>query len=423
MKRFVNNATNSGNLLDINKNIIKNGTNSSNNGIKLENINTKLEDSKSSKNSFNDRKVVNVINQFDIKSIFGLSALRDNVVETGDSSVVNNFGGAEYELTASGGLAQLTTVERGRYTAGSSLEIGMGVRIGTINNQSTVIKYGYFDDDDGIYFVVKWNASENKHDLYLEIKRKGVITHTIPRANFFDKLDGLGPSKATLDFSVGNIWRIDFTWYGYGQINFSYITNVGTDRQKPILLYSITPSDTTSINNPNLPLRASVNSSSVDNIYIAGRQCSVIGSSSPTYRLNGVYRTGISVEQSQTPLMTLRRKTGFQGAETQIYEVDIISSGDIELEFRSGSTLDTVSFEQLSSNPDEETTVEKSITGTTVSGGIPIYKTILPSGKNTVVTSKFSYNLNEFETITITAVRYDTGGATVDICVRIKEGW
>lgn len=108
---------------------------------------------------FGENRVIQTQNQFDVKSIFGLTALRDNAITTGASTIVNNFGDAEYTLTANAGREFRATAERGRYTAGSSLELGIGVRMGPINSQSTVIKYGYYDDDNGFYFVVKWNPS------------------------------------------------------------------------------------------------------------------------------------------------------------------------------------------------------------------------------------------------------------------------
>lgn len=380
--------------------------------------------------AFDEVKTAPTNIQFDVKSIYGISALRDNVSTTGTSTVVNTIGGPEYILTGEGGKAELSTVQRGRYVSGSNIQIGMGIRFEAELTGDAMAKFGYFDETDGIYFVVKYSAVVDKHDLFVEIMRDGVKT-TIPRSDFYDKFDGTGPSGGTLDLLKGNIFRIDFTWYGYGQINLSVVcsefTNPpldGTPKliQKPRIIHSLIPDAQTSLKNPNLPICTMIESTTAQKIYIAGRQCSIVGPENNTVRINGTVETGVSVSTTLVPLLSLRRKVNFVSSSVVIESIDIITDQNIQFEIRTGGTLDAMSFGPLTDSPDEETTLERSNSATTITGGIPVYIGLTPSERKSIDTKQLSYNLNEFEIITLCAKTFG-GNGTISVCIRFLEGF
>jgi hypothetical protein len=112
-----------------------------------------------------------------------------------------------------------------------------------------------------------------------------------------------------IDFLKGNIFHIDFTWYGYGAILFSVIGINNLNNQYKILLHRYDTNGKTSTNNPHLPISVQLQSdnSSTENknVYIGGRQYSLIGKYNPTLRFNSFYRYGMSVTTTELPIMSL----------------------------------------------------------------------------------------------------------------------
>jgi hypothetical protein len=106
------------------------------------------------KDLFGDLRIVQKKTTIDVKSTFGISVLRDVVSVEGTGSVTNPVGNPEYAIEVTGqGAATLQTVERGRYVAGTSAEIGIGMRMSTTSfsgNQRAT--WGYTDGSDGFFF-------------------------------------------------------------------------------------------------------------------------------------------------------------------------------------------------------------------------------------------------------------------------------
>jgi len=84
---------------------------------------------------FGDSRVVTKRTIIDLKSTFGLSALRDFTDTVGSGSITNAVGGPEYTLGvgAANDIATLRSVQRGEYVSGYSAEAGMGIRLSTAN--------------------------------------------------------------------------------------------------------------------------------------------------------------------------------------------------------------------------------------------------------------------------------------------------
>ena len=190
----------------------------------------------------------------ELTSVYGLSSLRDAVTTAGGGTVTNDA--TEYNLsnTASGAAsAILESVLRGRYEPGFAGEAGIGVRIPTLPIGNQVGRWGLFDSQNGAFFGV------NSTGVFLAIRRGGTDL-TFPQSTWnVDRLDGTGPSGATLNLSKGNIFQIVFTWYGYGVIEFRVvIPNPTTLAQEVITVNRFSPTGETSFVDPNLPLRAQI---------------------------------------------------------------------------------------------------------------------------------------------------------------------
>lgn len=150
-----------------------------------------------------------------------------NQVSVTDTHVVNNrktlYNNIEYNLsTTSNGSdsASIKSVQHGKYIAGMTCEVGLGIRIPALPTGNQVMKWGYYDDDNGYYFKLTSSG------LSINILRD-YVEESIPQSQWNkDTVDGNGKSRYTLDVTAGIIYTIDFSWYGFGAIIFGII---GTD--------------------------------------------------------------------------------------------------------------------------------------------------------------------------------------------------
>jgi len=76
------------------------------------------------------------------------------------------------------------------------------------------IRWGYFDDIDGMYF------GEDSTGVFIQHRHGGTTDAKVYQAdwNGDDKLDGSGPSGITLDLTKVNIFRFPYVAYGGGPI-------------------------------------------------------------------------------------------------------------------------------------------------------------------------------------------------------------
>ena len=188
-------------------------------------------------------------------SVYGLSNLRDITITTGAGTVGSNNTEFQLSTTASGAdNVALDSSGRGRYEAGLAGEAGIGMRLLVAPTCAQVARWGLFDDQNGAFF-----GQDTTNGIFVDIRRAGVDT-IVPQTSWnVDKLDGTGPSGATLTLSKGNIFQIVFTWYGYGVIEFRVvIPDPTTLAQEVITVNRFSPTGQTSFTDPNQPLRAQI---------------------------------------------------------------------------------------------------------------------------------------------------------------------
>ena len=329
-----------------------------------------------------------------IKSTFGLSALRDRVTEDGGGTVTNNIGDPEYRLavTTNGGRARLRTRERGEYVAGITAEIGMGVRIPSGNfTGNQLFRWGYFDDSDGMYF------QKDSNGIFVYLIRNGNTKISVPQSSWnVDRLDGTGPSGAVLDIGKGNIFQIVYTWYGFGAISYRVvITNAGNQFVQTVHIYA--PNGETSVKNPNLPLTAELsnlnvtdpsNTSAIE-AYVAGRQYSLIGKVDRTgsSRLTTPYVLNREVRRNDgiISVLNVRRKNGYVGNPLLITGMSVITDNPTFVQLRLNGvdlSAQTSNFGPIPDTPISETALEQDTSATSLnSSGIVLYTTF-SAGQN-----------------------------------------
>ena len=217
---------------------------------------------------FNELRVARKFPIVELTSVYGVSVLRDVVTTTGSGTVTNTS--TEYSVSTTASVADSAILEsamRGRYEAGFAGEAGIGVRIPSLPIGDQIARFGLFDSQNGAFFGV---TSAN---TFVAVRRGGVDTVINQSAWNVDKLDGTGPSGATLTLSKGNIFQIVFTWYGYGVIEFRVvIPDPTTLAQEVITVNRFSPTGQTSFVDPNQPLRAQVNNNTTAafSIYLLG---------------------------------------------------------------------------------------------------------------------------------------------------------
>ena len=386
---------------------------------------------------FNELNVAEKFAIVELTSVYGISSLRDAVTTAGGGTVTNNA--TEYNLSnpASGtASAILESVLRGRYEPGFAGEAGIGVRIPTLPTGNQVGRWGLFDSQNGAFFGV------NSTNIFVAIRKGGVDT-TIPQSSWnADKLDGTGPSGATLDLSKGNIFQMVFTWYGYGVIEFRVvIPNPTTLEQEVITVNRFSPTGQTSFVDPNLPLRAQIDNNGTATAYslfVGGRQYSIIGKYNPEFRVTSERRRISNVTSTLTPVISFLRKAVFpagsgrtNSVQVDLEEINIISTTDLSFQVLLGGTLDGTFVNYPTANtiiPTNETALLVNNSSTTITGGEVVLQGITAGNKGgtNILASKelLDFTLPENTFVTLAVSNIGGGGSnTVDVVFRVSESW
>ena len=331
----------------------------------------------------------------EIKSIFGVSQLRDTINTTGTGYVTNTVGNSEYQMGIAGvsDVADFRSAERGKYVVGMSIDIGIGLRIPTAIGTNQRLLWGLYDGTNGLYF--KYVGTQ----LSVNILRNGVET-SIPQSAFnVDSLDGNGPSGVVYTPSIGIIHGITFTWYGYGLIDFSIISVSPSNIQTSFSAHRMRILNMTSLTNPNLPLtvRLEGNGNNLSQtVYVAGRQYSIIGEYEPLYRLNSHININFNVPSSTSwiPFMSIRKKLTYIMASALLSSFFAVPTVDMLVEIRRGATLTGANWVTPVDQIATETAVECDTSATGATGGMILYFGYLISGVGAKPTSVLGDDLD-----------------------------
>ena len=382
--------------------------------------------------TFGELRVANRTNLIDIKSIFGISDLRDDVITSNGGTITNQIGvDSEYELvTTTDPLsnAKLQTKTKGRYVAGIEAEVGIAIRVCTnipIGNGFNM--WGYYDDKDGYGFIY------NKDGLSIFI-RKGGVDNIIHSNNFNvnNDLTNLNNNGISINFSKGNIYNIAISWYGYGDI--IYIININNIRY---VLHKYTVTSGTSCNNPILPLTIEVNNNNSPealDLCVAGRQFSHMGSYNPMFRLTPIIVIGKTIPvtnsgstDNYTPIISIRKKLNNRAAPLLIDSIEVLTDYDCIVTIFSNTTLDgNENYGNIPNISESETLIEYDSSASDFTGsGIVLMSSLILGGgrknKNTLTASKLrGIDLSTNSNITLCAKSIDSS-ATMDILFNIKE--
>lgn len=335
---------------------------------------------------FGSQMIASQVSVINYKPTWGVTDIRYSTTTTGTGASVSETGG-EFILssgTATSNIAQIETVERGQYQAGSEARFGIGVRVPTAPASTADMKWGYFDDNNGFY--VGYDAT----GVYVARRSGGSDSKVYQSSWNVDVLDGTGSSGLTLSLSDGVISQVEFTWYGYGVIEYSFVLyNATTQRFKKIIAHKTKVSSSASIIDPNQPLRFSVengasNTTNYD-LYIGGHQFEYFnGEQRPQLRRVSELLTDYTTATNTNwqPLLAVRPKAthGTSGRDNSVVirVVDFHVSADNEMEVRLtyAGTTSNLSWAAPTGWTAAESAAETKVTGgtalTTSADGYPI---------------------------------------------------
>ncbi|MFC7373100.1 hypothetical protein ACFQPF_15780 [Fictibacillus iocasae] len=382
---------------------------------------------------FSDLRVAQKSAQFEVKSVYGITFLRDETAGVAGGDVTND-GTLYYVSTSSNpaSYARLQTAERGRYIPGRAAEASIGLLITQLPQGDQIIRWGYFDDLDGFFFGV------NANGYFIGIRRQGMDL-IIPRSEWnVDPLDGTGPSRQSIDLGTGHIFIITYSW-GFGTVSFRIAASEPSNgtNQEVFILHNFDPPDTTTIQDPNQPVRIEVvnNGTALPlTVPVAGRSYSIIGEDTPQYRITSERRS-VTVETEYFPILAFRRKTTFppgtrrpNTVTLRLEGVDLAPTAPMFYEIRIGADVDGV-YEPFPTRTTliqpNETALEVNNNCTEVNGGYVAFQGLSAGGGSPrVLTSQDLQDLVIPFNVSIVLVGATfSGQSTVNAVLRIREEW
>lgn len=250
--------------------------------------------------------------------------------------------------TASGDVASRTTNYYHEYTPGVGTLVEFTAQIGDSGKNNVVRRWGYFDDDNGLFFEL------NGTDLFVVLRSNtsgSVVETRYPQAQWNqDSLDGTNSINFELDVTKGNIYWIDLQWLGAGRVRFGVIEPGGSRLLAHVIENANTNSVYPYMRTATLPLRweqenigAAVSSSEMR---VA---CAVVKATSPALKVGDKRTTdtgviNITSADGEVVIGAIRPKLQYMGeknrAKMRVRDLNVINlGGDGVLQIRSHVTL------------------------------------------------------------------------------------
>lgn len=366
---------------------------------------------------FNELIVSNATPLIDLKSIYGVSNLRDRVTTTGSGAVTTERGLYKVSTGATASsTAKLSSVEFGRYVAGFESTAGVGVLLSRLPTGNEVGRWGYYDTNNGFGFGVDASG------LFTFI-RSGGVERVHRQPEWFNSY--------SVNLDTLNIYRIPFRWYGSGPAKYEVS---GTDSDGNAELVTIDFFEAVAgqplTENPNLPITVEVTNGGDATdfaLFVGGRQFFVQGDYKPNRRITEQHRFEVSVGTTPIPLVSWRQKAGFESVSVKLEGQIVIASGaNVHYTVRVGGTLTGANFIAPDLISPSETALEFDSAATAISGGQKIFAGLIASGSGNAAGSSSQtapeLDIPKDQILTLVA-RTISGTATVSAVLKAREEW
>ena len=346
--------------------------------------------SEKSISQFDEKRVAERTPIISLNGAIPLSGYRDRQDSSGTGVVTENDSEYRVRHTSSGDFVKLLSARKGIYVPGASAESGIGVRLTTDTLSGDGVGYwGYFemgenadgsdtqDIQNGFLFGL------DSSGFFVEVIKAGNQQHKTYEANY-----NITPSP-NINYIDGNIFQVDFTYYGYGLIIFQKVVGETADNRQIVQnLHSVRLTGGTSATNPNLQVGALDKSSSTTgdfSIYVSGRQFSTVGKQAGRGRITPERLESVTISTSFVPIMTFKRKQGYKEIAIDPYGFDILSSGNAVVQIRLNSDITggtAPNFLDISETTTDEhsLSVDTSATSININSGIKVYEQLVSGG-------------------------------------------
>lgn len=235
-------------------------------------------------NQFDELKVEERTPVIDFHAINPLSELRESWENATNTQT-------EHQLSTSANTddtAFLETDERGQYTSGYQVQAGTGIRLPALPTGDSEARWGYYEVDDNGDPLNGYYFGADSTGIFTAKARDGVIEKVYREEWNRDSLSEeypRNPSGLELDLADGQVFQIEFVYYGYGSIEMQLLMdNTSTEEDsnsEVVTVHVFQPDGETSIENTNLPLREEIDSGGTSNdaldLFVGGRQFSILG--------------------------------------------------------------------------------------------------------------------------------------------------
>jgi hypothetical protein len=309
---------------------------------------------------------------------------------TGDVLFIDGDSLVKLTTSAANDFAIRQTFTHFNYQPGKSIQV---MCTGLFQPQTNIIKrIGLFQStsavpylpEDGIYL-----ESSNDTISFHVLKTRGTAQHlSAAQADWnVDKLDGTGPSGATIDFTKAQIITFDYEWLGLGRIRCGFI--VGGQTYYVHYFDNVNALTAPYMKSPNHPIRYEIRQTGpgsgelkqiCSTVMIEGGEENV--GVSVTAELSG----GISVDQTIRPLMILRLAPQSVDLVGIIKSINIYNGGNTPVIYKLIKDPTIIGNSLTFRNIDGYTDLQyaEGTASHTLSGGFEMVSGYAPNGNATV---------------------------------------
>lgn len=387
----------------------------------------------------------------DVSAFPPSSIFRDRIITSGDGKVEKNASEPHYlmEISPSGGSASLFTSERGRYVTGAHSQADVAVRFAPgsslpdIRGSNKRAFFGYFDDQNGFYFLVDGDG------MGVGVRKNGTDTRIDRRDWNIDPLNGGGPSGVNLDLTRSHVYGVRYEWFGSGSIRFQVLVSDSRSEFFQTVHQYNRQSGSVNVANPNLPITVRVENLNVSDpsketpfvLFVSERRFALTGAADiirnpKSARLTSVTRITKEIDKADgfVPLVSVRKKAGFADIPVRVMGLDLTADEECVFQVRVNSALSFADpvFENIEYVPPNETAIERDVTSGQMAGGIALYTGLIAGGSEgngrasaRVDPSELEYYLREdvSDVVTVGVYSFKANISTTTCVARFRELW
>lgn len=282
--------------------------------------------------AFEDLGIAPRSTQIDLSSEYRLSNQNDDF----SGGVSHQSNESEYRLRANDTTEHLESIERLRYNAQYTAQIGISIRVPTLPNAEQQVRWGYWDGSDGVY----WGLDST--GPFIERQRNGTRQGKVREADW----SGRGADTEGV-LQDGVVTHIDANLYNNGNLVFQLHPRADDGRIDPVTVHREAPTGETTLSQQHLPLRVEVenNEASDFDVFVADRAAAILGETAVAERPKGHYLTSVSLSGTTwVPVFSMRKKSGFEGTPVTLFGITALSADDAIFQLRSGMELSGASW-------------------------------------------------------------------------------